>query len=93
MEESWLPLELGWPRSTLSKFGFKTMRNKGFNLEARHLGENSAVDQALLSLDAFTPLVRSLRLDGVYAVRGLKRHYIDAAQLHVCLPSVPEHLS
>ncbi|OLP81000.1 hypothetical protein AK812_SmicGene38509, partial [Symbiodinium microadriaticum] len=32
---------------------------------------------ALLSLDAFTPLVRSLRLDGVYAVRGLKRHYID----------------
>jgi len=32
---------------------------------------------ALLSLDVFTPLVAALRLDGVYAVRGLKRHYID----------------
>ncbi|CAJ1348117.1 unnamed protein product [Effrenium voratum] len=32
---------------------------------------------ALLSQEALAPLVRDWRLDGVYAVRGLKRHYID----------------
>jgi len=33
--------------------------------------------RALLSLDALRPLVRASRLDGVYPVRGYKRHYID----------------
>mmetsp|Transcript_13939 Transcript_13939/g.38056 ORF Transcript_13939/g.38056 Transcript_13939/m.38056 type:complete len:432 (-) Transcript_13939:40-1335(-) len=34
--------------------------------------------RALLSFDALQPAVRPLRLDGLYVVRGLKRHYIDA---------------
>lgn len=34
--------------------------------------------RALLSLDGMQPTVRSLRLDGVYPVRGFKRQYIDA---------------
>jgi len=34
--------------------------------------------RALLSLDAMQSTVRSLRLDGVYPVRGFKRQYIDA---------------
>jgi len=33
--------------------------------------------RTLLSIDALRPLVRRLRLDGVYPVRGFKRHYID----------------
>lgn len=34
--------------------------------------------RALLSLDVLQPTVRAFRLDGIYSVRGFKRHYIDA---------------